>query len=37
VQQIGQKIRDDSLHAFAFPVQPGFTGKFQSTSAASAA
>lgn len=28
VQQIGQKIRDDSLHAFAFPVQPGFTGKF---------
>jgi hypothetical protein len=35
VQQIGQKIRDDSLHAFAFPVQPGFTGK--STSAASAA
>lgn len=28
VQQICQKIRDDSLHAFAFPVQPGFTGKF---------
>jgi hypothetical protein len=35
VQKIGQKISDDSLHALAFPVQPGFSGK--STSAASAA
>ena len=35
VQKIGQKISDDSLHALAYPVQPGFSGK--STSAASAA
>ena len=35
VQKIGQKSSDDSLHALAYPVQPGFSGK--STSAASAA